>query len=202
MKKNNFNSAALLSLATLLAISIDRVYADGDPSVGVPDYSVKQLPLASTFYWFSSVELGVCYSPAARVGSIKGALYCTHQDKYDIDNNTWTLPQTCVALKPLGGPLSSSVRESCTNAKGTFNVITPAQSNAEGGQAFNAIQHQNGGAVAGSGVGADARGAGTGPGAIPGAGAESTSTGAAPDSNEQEDKNAGFLGSLGGLIGL
>ena len=174
--KSSLATLTLFSLASLLLTHLAPVYAAA--GVPVPDYSVTPLPLASTFYWFSSVEVGVCYSPAARVGSIKGALHCTHQEKYDIDNNTWTLPQTCVALKPLGGPLSNAVRDSCANAKGTFNVIKPAESNTDGGQAYNAIQKNGGGGAQGAG--------------------------GAPDSSDQEgaDKKGGILGSLGGMIGM
>lgn len=183
--KTTLLRAALLSLATMLSSSVGSVEAGAAGAVPIPDYAKHPLPIASTFYWFSSVEVGVCYSPKARVGSIKGAIHCTHQENYDIDNNTWTLPQTCVALKPLGGPLSSAVRDSCTNAKGTFNIIKPAASNGDGGQAYNAIQNKNGGAGTGDGSG---------------------DGGSASDSNDQEDadkkKSGGMLGGLGGLIGL
>lgn len=169
-------TASLFLLASLLASLTVLVNADTG-GLALPDYATKPLPIASTFYWFSSVEVGVCYSPQARVGSIKGAIHCTHQGKYDIDNNTWTLPQTCVAVKPLGGPLSSAVRDSCTNAKGTFNVIKPAASNTNGAQAFNAIQQQQQQAAPDSG---------------------------APDPNDQENggKKEGLLGGLGSLIGM
>ncbi|KAJ9477923.1 hypothetical protein PHBOTO_001494 [Pseudozyma hubeiensis] len=167
-----------------------RVTADSSGAITLPDYSTKPLPLASTYYWFSSVEVGVCYNPSARIGSIDGALHCTHQEKYDIDNNTWTLPQTCVALKPLGGPLSSAVRDSCKNAKGTFNVIKPAAGNGDGGQAYDAIQRQ--------GEGAGGGGAGSGSG--------SGDSDPAPDSNDQEDadkkKGGGFLGGIGSMFGM
>ncbi|EST07930.1 hypothetical protein PSEUBRA_003058 [Kalmanozyma brasiliensis GHG001] len=180
--KTTLLTASFVSLASLLFTSLTQVSAGAVP---VPDYTVHPLPLASTFYWFSSVEVGVCYSPTARVASIPGALHCTHQEKYDIDNNSWTLPQTCVALKPLGGPLSSAVRDSCKNAKGTFNVITPAGSNAEGGQAYDAIQK---GGPGGGGAGAGGDGAST------------------DDSNDAEDsgkkKDGGLLGGLGSMFGM
>ncbi|KAJ1028388.1 hypothetical protein NDA16_001555 [Ustilago loliicola] len=135
-------TCSLFSLASLLTISMDRVQADAIP---LPDYTIKDYPLAATFYWFSSVEVGVCYSPKARVASIKGALHCTHQGNYDLENNTWTLPQTCVALKPLGEPLSNAVRDSCANAKGAFNIIEPADTNADGSQAYDAIKNKGAG---------------------------------------------------------
>ncbi|SNX82887.1 uncharacterized protein MEPE_01593 [Melanopsichium pennsylvanicum] len=149
-------TTVLATFAILLFASVDQAVAvDTSTGVGIPDYTANAPVIASSFIWFSSVEVGVCYSPAARLGSIKGTIHCTHQEKYDIDNNTWTLPQTCVALGPLGGPLSSGVRDACTNAKGTFNVITPAGANTDGSQAYNAIQQQSGGAGAGAGAGAD-----------------------------------------------
>lgn len=189
--KTTHLTASFVSLASLLLTSLAQVTADAVP---IPDYTVHPLPIASTFYWFSSVEVGVCYSPAARVAGIPGALHCTHQERYDIDNNSWTLPQTCVALKPLGGPLSSAVRDSCKNAKGTFNVITPAGSNAAGGQAYDAIQK---GGAGGSG------GAGSGGSGDAGAGGDGAST---DDSNDAEDsgkkKDGGLLGGLGSMFGL
>ncbi|SPO23525.1 uncharacterized protein UTRI_02204 [Ustilago trichophora] len=142
--KKTFGVTTLLSLASFLVLCFDHVSADIGGAVGAPDFKVSSHPVASTFYWFSSVEVGVCFGPEARVGSIKGAIHCTHQGNYDIDNNTWTLPQTCVALKPLGGPLSTAVRDSCANAKGVFNIITPAAANTEGGQAYNAIKSPGG----------------------------------------------------------
>lgn len=166
-------------LLCALALLSHKVQADAVP---LPDYTVHDLPLASTFYWFSSVEVEVCYSPKARIASIKGALHCTHQDKYDIDNNTWTLPQTCVALKPLGGPLSSAVRDSCANAKGVFNVIKPASGNDGGNKVVDAIKNK---------------------------GAGGTTGGDQPDSNEQEDGGDGGNGGddggekkKGGLLGM
>ncbi len=174
------HTARFIAVAPLLLTATHTVSAGAVP---VPDYSVHPLPIASSFYWFSSVEVGVCYSPQARVASIKGALHCTHQERYDIDNNTWQLPQTCVALKPLGGPLSSAVRDSCANAKGTFNVITPASSNQEGGQAYDAIQQKGGAGGGGAG-----------------------DTGSTDDSDEAQhsDKkqDGGLLGGLGKMIGL
>lgn len=183
--KTTPTQAAFLVFTSLLLTSPLRVTADSPGAITLPDYSTKPLPLASTFYWFSSVEVGVCYNPQARIGSIDGAFHCTHQEKYDIDNNTWTLPQTCVALKPLGGPLSSAVRDSCKDAKGTFNVIKPAAGNGDGGQAYDAIQKQ-GGAAGG--------GAGSGDGD------------SAPDSNDQQDadkgKGSGFLSGIGSMFGM
>lgn len=173
-------SASFIALASLL---LDATHSVSAGAVPVPDYTVHPLPIASTFYWFSSVEVGVCYNPQARVGSIKGALHCTHQERYDIDNNTWQLPQTCVALKPLGGPLSSAVRDSCANAKGTFNVITPASSNQEGGQAYDAIQQKG---AASGGAAED--------------GGSTDDSNAAEDSDKKQD--GGLLGGLGKMIGM
>ncbi|GAK63851.1 uncharacterized protein PAN0_003d2060 [Moesziomyces antarcticus] len=175
-------ASALFALASMLVSAQD--------AMPLPNYTVKDVPIASTFYWFSSVEVGVCYSPVARAAGIKGAIHCTHQGSYDVDNNTWTLPQTCVALKPLGTELSTAVRDSCKNAKGTFNVIKPASANAAGTQAANAISKN--GAGAGAGAGGDASA-----GAGAGAGADTSSDGSAPESNDKEDK--GFLGNLLGL---
>ncbi|SYW77903.1 uncharacterized protein UBRO2_02095 [Ustilago bromivora] len=173
--KLTLNTAFLLTLASLLVISIDSV----DAQVPLPDYTVHDYPLAATFYWFSSVEVGVCYSPKARVGSIKGALHCTHQENYDLENNTWTLPQTCVALKPLGEPLSNAVRDSCANAKGSFNIIKPASNNADGSQAYDAISNKGAG------------GAASDPGS-------QTSS----DDDEGDKKDGGMLGGLGKMFGL
>ncbi|ETS63206.1 hypothetical protein PaG_02989 [Moesziomyces aphidis] len=167
-------------LATGALFALASMLVSADDAMPLPNYTPRDEPIASTFYWFSSVEVGVCYSPVARVAGIKGAIHCTHQGNYDVDNNTWTLPQTCVALKPLGSELSTAVRDSCKNAKGTFNVIKPASANAAGTQAANAIS-KNG---AGAGAGGDA-------------GADPSSDGSAPDSNDKEDK--GFLGNLLGF---
>ncbi|KAI3482974.1 hypothetical protein L1887_54094 [Cichorium endivia] len=167
-------------LATGALFALASMLVSADDAMPLPNYTPKDVPIASTFYWFSSVEVGVCYSPVARVAGIKGAIHCTHQGNYDVDNNTWTLPQTCVALKPLGSELSTAVRDSCKNAKGTFNVIKPASANAAGTQAANAISKN------GAGAGGDA-----GDGAGAGAGADPSSDGSAPDSNDKEDK--GFL---------
>ncbi|SPO22194.1 uncharacterized protein UTRI_02204_B [Ustilago trichophora] len=155
--KRTFTITFVITLGSLLASCIDRVSADVAAAIGAPDFKVSEHPVASTFYWFSSVELGVCFGPEARAGSIKGAIHCTHQGNYDIDNNTWTLPQTCVALKPIGGPLSTAIRESCTNAKGVFNVITPAAANSDGSQAYNAIKPPGEGGDAGSGGDGDGK---------------------------------------------
>nr|AEK86681.1 Pep1 [Ustilago maydis]AEK86682.1 Pep1 [Ustilago maydis]AEK86688.1 Pep1 [Ustilago maydis]AEK86689.1 Pep1 [Ustilago maydis]AEK86693.1 Pep1 [Ustilago maydis] len=176
--------ATLLSLALVLLGSTVPVHADAAGAVPLPNFKVDPQPLASTFYWFSSVEVGVCYNPQARVGSTKGALHCTHQENYDRDNNSYTLPQTCVALKPLGKAFSSNVRDSCTNAKGIFNVIVPASSNALGSQAYDAVQAKGG-----------TGGAGTG-----GTGTDDDTS--APDSNDQEKKGGGLLGGIGSMFGM
>ncbi|SJX62098.1 uncharacterized protein SRS1_12947 [Sporisorium reilianum f. sp. reilianum] len=170
----------ILTLTLLLTTPCIRA-DDANGAMQLPDFTPTKFPIASTFYWYSSVEVGVCYAPQARVASIKGAIHCTHQENYDLDNNSWTLPQSCVALKPLGTPLSNAVHQSCVNAKGTWNVIKPAASNAGGGQAYNTIQSKGAG------------GAG-------GAGADS-----APDSNDQEDagkKDGGLLGGIGSALGM
>ncbi|CDS82441.1 uncharacterized protein SPSC_03260 [Sporisorium scitamineum] len=174
--RTTLTQAILLALAFVLTFTTPS--AKASDAIPLPDFKLVQFPMASTFYWYSSVELGVCYSPQARVASVKGALHCTHQEKYDLDNNSWTLPQSCVALKPLGVPLSNAVRQSCVNAKGTFNTIQPAASNTNGGQAYDTIQ---------------SKGAG-------GAGA----SGSQPDSNDQEDggkQDGGMLSGLGNLFG-
>lgn len=174
-------TSLLFSLASLLAISVNRVQADAMP---LPDYTVKDYPLAATFYWFSSVEVGVCYSPKARVASIKGALHCTHQENYDLENNTWTLPQTCVALKPLGEPLSNAVRDSCANAKGTFNIIQPASDNADGSQAYDAIKNKS---------------AGGQPDGASGSGSQEDD---GSDDDGGKKKEGGLFSGLGNMIGL
>ena len=180
---NDFAMKCLTALARVLSLCSLLLGVRGDDAFPLPDYKVHPLPIASTFVWFSSVELAVCYSPQARLAGVKGALHCNAQEDYDVDNNTWTLPQTCVALKPLGGPLSTAVRDACKNAKGTFNVIVPAASNAEGSQAYNAIQKQGGGSDAGS--------PGTNDPLEP-----------SPDSTGKEDQDGkdggGFLGLFGG----
>nr|WMC21212.1 Pep1 protein [Ustilago esculenta] len=173
MCKISLTGATFFAIGSLLAINLKCVSADA-AGLGIPDYNGQKYPVASTFYWFSSVEVAICYNPQGRVASIKGQIDCTHQGKYDIDNNTWTLPQTCVALQPLGGPLSTAVHDSCKLAKGIYNVITPASSNEDGSQAYKAIQDKSSGG-----------------------------TSDAPDSNDQlakGDGGGGFLGGLGGLL--
>ncbi|TKY87401.1 hypothetical protein EX895_004078 [Sporisorium graminicola] len=181
--------AIFTSLPFVLVLTTHGVKAiDGIPT---PDFTPAQFPLASTFYWYSSVEVGVCYSPQTRVASVKSAIHCTHQENYDVDNNSWTLPQSCHALKPLGTPLSNAVHQSCVNAKGTWNAIKPAATNTNGGQAYDTIQSK------GTAGASDAGGFG-------GAGADASE--AAPDSNEQEDadkkKDGGLLSGLGSMFGM
>ncbi len=135
---------ALFTLASLLANVVHLANAQV-----MPDFKPSNYPVASTIYWFSSVEMGVCFQPAARVASVKGALHCNYQENYDLDNNTWTLPQTCVALVPIGSSLSTAVRDSCANAKGTFDLITPAEKNIQGSKAFGTFKQ---GAASGSGT--------------------------------------------------
>ncbi|PWZ00929.1 hypothetical protein BCV70DRAFT_199298 [Testicularia cyperi] len=111
-------------------------------AVPMPDYTPSNLPVASTFFWFSSVEVGVCYQPKGRLTSVKGAIHCSHQGDFDELNNTYALPQTCVALQPIGGPLSTAILTGCSDAGGTFNKIAPAPTNQDGQQGAMAINNQ------------------------------------------------------------
>ena len=179
----------LISLGSILLTQTNTVKADvTTDALHLPDYKGNEPMLASTFYWYSSVEIGVCYNPKGRVGSIKGAIHCNAQGTYDKDNNSWTLPQTCVALQPLGGPLSSAVKDSCKNAGGVWNSIQPAASNTNGAQAESTIKQGAGGAGAGAGAGGGAGGADAGGDA----GAQGSEGGG-------EKKGGGFLGGIFGF---
>lgn len=112
---------------------------EGSASVPLPNYTGVHPAVASTFFWFSSVEVGVCYAPNHRLSSVKDSLHCTHQEDYDVVNNTWELPQTCVALQPLGSPLNSAIIDTCTSAGGIFNSIKPAPANTDANSAVSAI---------------------------------------------------------------
>lgn len=131
--------SALLWPTVALSITLGLASVGGSAVVPLPNYSGVNPPVASTFFWFSSVEVGVCYAPHNRLPSVKGSIHCTHQEDYDVVNNTWELPQTCVALRPLGSPLNSAIIDTCTSAGGTFNTIKPAAANSDGTSAVSAI---------------------------------------------------------------
>lgn len=131
--------SAWLGFVAMLAFTSGLAGVQGSAVVPLPTYSGVNPAVASTFFWFSSVEVGVCYAPHNRLPSVKGSMHCTHQEDYDVVNNTWELPQTCVALRPLGSPLNSAIIDTCTSAGGTFNTIKPAAANSDGTSAVSAI---------------------------------------------------------------
>ncbi|EPQ30232.1 uncharacterized protein PFL1_02348 [Pseudozyma flocculosa PF-1] len=121
----------LLPVLLALLLTPRRIYVRAQPTQphtlsrrDGTDAGPPGIPTAITLFWFNNLEVGICYDMMRRVVSDPDSFDCNAQGDYDRDNNTYALPQTCIALIPKSEALLYRITQACQQTNGKFDTLT------------------------------------------------------------------------------
>ncbi|PWN50670.1 hypothetical protein IE53DRAFT_82720 [Violaceomyces palustris] len=77
--------------------------------------NLKELAMASTYFWYGTAQVGICYGlpSTVRLQNSYPKFVCNMQRGFDSDHSTLRYPQTCILLKVLNQDLLDHIRDFC-----------------------------------------------------------------------------------------